>query len=131
MLSSRRDLAEQNPDPSPSSGAARAFQPEATPFQRRRVKIPATNQEALAALKHARDPAERQALRSQLVRQNLPLVYAVTARMGRTLALSQDDLRQIGSLGLLRAIDAYEPSQGRTLSSFAVPYIRGAIQHVQ
>ena len=49
--------------------------------------------------------------------------------MGQTLALPQEDLRQIGSLGLLRAIDAYEPSQGRTLSSFAVPYIRGAIQH--
>ena len=93
------------------------------------MSTPATNQEALAALKRSSDPAERQALRSELVRRNLPLVYAITARLGRTQALPQEDLRQIGSLGLLRAIDAYEPSQGRTLSSFAVPYIRGAIQH--
>ena len=93
------------------------------------MRTPATNQDALTALKRSSDPAERQALRSELVRRNLPLVYAITARLGRTQALPQEDLRQIGSLGLLRAIDAYEPSQGRTLSSFAVPYIRGAIQH--
>lgn len=49
--------------------------------------------------------------------------------MGRTLSLPVEDLRQVGSLGLLRAIEAFEPSRGRTLSSFAVPYIRGAIQH--
>jgi RNA polymerase sigma-B factor len=96
---------------------------------RGRRRIPLTNQDALEALQRCRDEAERRALREQLVRNNLPLVYAVTARMGRTLALPQEDLRQIGSLGLLRAIDAYEPSRGRTLSSFAVPYIRGAIQH--
>lgn len=93
------------------------------------MRTPATNQDALAALKRSSDPAERQALRSELLRRNLPLVYAITARLGRTHALPQEDLRQIGSLGLLRAIDAFEPSQGRTLSSFAVPYIRGAIQH--
>lgn len=80
-------------------------------------------------MKRCSDEAERRALRNQLVRNNLPLVYAVTARMGRTLALPQEDLRQVGSLGLLRAIEAFEPSRGRTLSSFAVPYIRGAIQH--
>lgn len=97
--------------------------------RRGKVRTPATNQEALAALKRSSDEAERQALRSQLVRNNLALVYAITSRMGRTLALPQEDLRQIGSLGLLRAIDAFEPSRGRTLSSFAVPYIRGAIQH--
>lgn len=67
-------------------------------------------------------------LREHLVRKNLPLVYAITARMGRTMALPLEDLRQVGSLGLLRAIEAYEPTRGRTLSSFAVPYIRGAIQ---
>jgi RNA polymerase sigma-B factor len=93
------------------------------------MKMPETNQDALEALKRSNDPAERQHLRSELVRRNLPLVYAVTARLGRTQVLPQEDLRQIGALGLLRAIDAYEPSQGRTLSSFAVPYIRGAIQH--
>ncbi len=93
------------------------------------MRPPSTNHEALAALSRCSDQAERQALRSQLVRNNLPLVYAIVARMGPTPAIPREDLRQIGSLGLLRAIDAFEPSQGRTLSSFAVPYIRGAIQH--
>ena len=127
--SSRRDLPGQKAQPGSFPGRRRALGPPAAPSRRGKVRTPATNQDALTALKRSSDPAERQALRSELVRRNLPLVYAITARLGRTQALPQEDLRQIGSLGLLRAIDAYEPSQGRTLSSFAVPYIRGAIQH--
>jgi RNA polymerase sigma-B factor len=129
VLSSRRDLSEQSPQPGASPGRKRALQPLAPPSRRGKIRTPLTNQDALAALKRADDPLERQVLRSELVRRNLPLVYAVIARLGRTQVLPQEDLRQIGALGLLRAIDAYEPSQGRTLSSFAVPYIRGAIQH--
>lgn len=49
--------------------------------------------------------------------------------MACTAQLPMDDLRQIGSIGLLRAIEAFAPERGRSLSSFAVPYIRGAIQH--
>lgn len=128
-FSSRRGLAERKPGPGSSPGGTKALKAKAPSSRRGRVGTPGTNQEALAALKRSSDADERQALRSQLLQRNLPLVYAVTARMGRTLSLPQEDLRQIGSLGLLRAIDAYEPAQGRTLSSFAVPYIRGAIQH--
>lgn len=129
MLSSRRGLAQRTPGPGSTPGPGKVLPVKALAGKRGRLRIPATNQEALEALKRSTDENERRVLREQLVRKNLPLVYAITARMGRTLSLPQEDLRQIGSLGLLRAIDAFEPSRGRTLSSFAVPYIRGAIQH--
>lgn len=122
-------MAERTPGPGSTPSPGKVLPAKALPGRRGRLRAPATNQEALEALKRSSDEAERRALRDQLVRNNLPLVYAITARMGRTLSLSQDDLRQIGSLGLLRAIEAFEPSRGRSLSSFAVPYIRGAIQH--
>jgi len=126
----RHLLTEKHPKPGSPSGRREALRAESATTRRGKAgRPPLSNQDALAALKRAEDPAQRQALRSELVRRNLPLVYAVIARLGRTQALPQDDLRQIGALGLLRAIDAYQPSQGRTLSSFAVPYIRGAIQH--
>ncbi len=67
--------------------------------------------------------------RDALVRDNLPLVYAIAGRMSRPGSLPFEDLSQVGSLGLLRAIEAFQPSKGRSLSSFAVPYIRGAMQH--
>jgi RNA polymerase sigma-B factor len=35
----------------------------------------------------------------------------------------------VGSLGLLKAIDAFDPSRAASLSSFAIPYVKGAIQH--
>lgn len=67
--------------------------------------------------------------RDALVSDNLPLVYAIAGRMSRPGSLPFEDLGQVGSLGLLRAIEAFQPSKGRSLSSFAVPYIRGAMQH--
>lgn len=129
VLSSRRALAEQHPDPLVGGSRRRTGASEPSGRGPGRIRSQFTNQEALEALSRCTEPEGRRALRDQLVRNNLPLVYAISARMGRTQALPQDDLRQIGSLGLLRAIEAFEPSRGRTLSSFAVPYIRGAIQH--
>ncbi|MFM7312646.1 MAG: sigma-70 family RNA polymerase sigma factor [Cyanobium sp.] len=88
-----------------------------------------SNQAFLTALNASRDPSERLAIRNRLVQRNLPLAHAVTARMNLSSALPPDDLRQIASLGLLRAVEAFDPERGGSLSSFAVPYIRGAIQH--
>jgi RNA polymerase sigma-B factor len=42
---------------------------------------------------------------------------------------SYDDLLQIGCLGLIQAIERFDMSRGLAFSSFAMPYIRGEIQH--
>lgn len=68
-------------------------------------------------------------LRNRLVELNLPLVRQVAARQSANTRLPLDDLVQLGSLGLIRAIEAFDPSRSTSLSSFAVPYIRGAMQH--
>ena len=43
--------------------------------------------------------------------------------MGRAL----NDLEHCGYLGLITAIERFDPTQGYTFRSFAVPYIRGEI----
>jgi len=86
------------------------------------------NRIGLEQLAQCRDHATRVVLRNALVHSNLPLAYAISSRLGRSQALPHEDLCQIASLGLLRAIEAFRPDRGRSLSSFAVPYIRGAIQ---
>ena len=67
--------------------------------------------------------------RNRLVELNLPLVRQQADRQSRTTSLPFDDLVQLGCLGLIRAIERFEPSQAQALSSYAVPYIRGAMQH--
>lgn len=103
---------------------ARSLRPE-----RGGLDLAQRNRTGLEALAQCSDPATRMVLRNALVHQNLPLVGAIASRLGRSQGLPQEDLYQIASLGLLRAIEAFRPERGRSLSSFAVPYIRGAIQH--
>ena len=68
-------------------------------------------------------------LRNRLVRLNMGLVRKVAHRMAHQCSEPYEDLEQCGSLGLIRAIERFDPSQGFALSSFAMPYIRGEILH--
>ena len=75
----------------------------------------------------ASDPLVRR--RNALVEANLPLARAVVARFSPRPPLPHEDLIQVASLGLIRAVEAFDPSRGVSFSSFAVPYIRGALLH--
>ncbi|MGH2967617.1 MAG: SigB/SigF/SigG family RNA polymerase sigma factor [Solirubrobacteraceae bacterium] len=70
-----------------------------------------------------RRPADREAL----VRRYLPLARHVAARYhggGEPL----DDLEQVASLGLIKAIDRFDPGRGTSFSSYAVPTITGELR---
>lgn len=69
------------------------------------------------------------ALRNKLVRMNTGLVRKIAHRVSHQCAEPYEDLEQIGYLGLIRAIERFNPSQGCAFSSFAVPYIRGEMLH--
>lgn len=68
-------------------------------------------------------------LRNQLVDLNIGLVRQEAYRWLERCQESFDELVQVGSLGLIRAIERFDPTRGYAFSSFAVPYIRGEIQH--
>jgi RNA polymerase sigma-B factor len=69
------------------------------------------------------------AVRNKLVMLNAGLVRQVAHRISRQCVETYQDLEQIGYLGLIRAIERFNPYQGCAFSSFAVPYIRGEILH--
>jgi RNA polymerase sigma-B factor len=69
------------------------------------------------------------ALRNQLVRLNTGLVRKVAYRLSQQCSEAFEDLEQIGYLGLIQAIERFDPSKGNTFSTFAVPYVRGEILH--
>ena len=68
-------------------------------------------------------------LRNKIVQLNLGLVRKVAYRTSRQCTEPYEDLEQIGYLGLIRAIERFDPQQGCAFSSFAIPYIRGEILH--
>ncbi len=68
-------------------------------------------------------------LRNRVVELNLGLVRKEAHHWVNQCTESYDDLMQVGSMGLLRAIERFDMAKGHAFSSFAVPYIRGEIQH--
>lgn len=68
-------------------------------------------------------------LRNRLVQMNIGLVRREAHRWLHSSGESFDDLMQVGSLGLIRAIERFDMQKGFAFSSFAIPYIRGEIQH--
>lgn len=69
------------------------------------------------------------AIRNKLVRLNAGLVRKVAHRITSQCSETFEDLEQVGYMGLIRAVERFDPTQGNAFSSFAVPYIRGEILH--
>lgn len=68
-------------------------------------------------------------LRNEIVELNYGLVRREAHYWTNQCTESYDDLLQVGCIGLIRAIERFELSKGIAFSSFAIPYIRGEIQH--
>jgi RNA polymerase sigma factor for flagellar operon FliA len=71
----------------------------------------------------------RSELREQLITSYVPLVRFVVGRLGipATSLLEADDLVSFGIIGLINAIDRYDPSRGVRFEAFAAIRIRGAV----
>lgn len=68
-------------------------------------------------------------LRNRLVQANMGLVRREAHRFRQWCKEPLEDLVQVGVLGLIQAIERFEVERGVAFSSFALPYVRGAIQH--
>jgi len=67
------------------------------------------------------------AARDELVARYLPLARHLARRFGRD-GPHAEDLFQVASLALLKAIERFEPSRGLAFSSFATPTIVGELK---
>ena len=78
---------------------------------------------ALIRKSHSGDKAARE----QLVKENVGLVHCVVKRFLERGA-EREDLFQIGSIGLLKAIDKFDLTYNVKFSTYAVPLISGEIK---
>jgi len=75
----------------------------------------------------AADDPQRQRLRDQLIRGYLRVAERIACRFaGRGEPL--DDLIQVAILGLIHAVDRFDPARGSDFLSYAVPTITGEIR---
>ena len=88
------------------------------------IEYDAPREEALAR-RYAKHGDMR--AREELAERLMPLVRRLAQRYsGRGVQL--EDLIQAGSIGLLKAIDRYDPDSGNRLAGFAIPNITGEIK---
>ena len=81
-----------------------------------------------ALLSQLSDPAcSRPGIEDELIRINL-VVALQEARRYEGRGVDIEDLRQVASLGLVKAVRAYDPAKGAEFLSFAVPTIRGELR---
>ncbi|MEU3413258.1 MULTISPECIES: RNA polymerase sigma factor SigF [unclassified Streptomyces] len=79
-----------------------------------------------ARLAELEDGPERDAVRDELVTAWLPMAHRIAGRF-RDRGESVEDLRQVAALGLVKAIDRFDPSRG-AFESYAVPTITGEVK---
>ncbi len=65
--------------------------------------------------------------KSKLVEENTGLIYMVVNRF-RNRGTEPEDLFQIAAVGLLKAIDRFDPQLGMQFSTYAVPLMMGEIR---
>jgi RNA polymerase sigma-B factor len=97
--------------------------PPATSAPKDRVARSHEDRRLLERYHHEGDPAAREAL----VERFLPLARQLARRYQRA-GEPLDDLIQVASLGLLKAIERFDPARETAFSSFAVPTILGELK---
>ncbi|GEJ98604.1 SigB/SigF/SigG family RNA polymerase sigma factor [Streptomyces sp. ATE26] len=99
----------------------------ATPASGRRTHDDAPDTAALfARLAELEEGPERDAVRDELVTAWLPMAHRIAGRF-RDRGEAVEDLRQVAALGLVKAIDRFDPSRG-AFESYAVPTITGEVK---
>ena len=81
----------------------------------------------LLMLTKSEDESVVMAATEELVQVNMGLVRSIALRFcGR--GTEYEDLVQIGTVGMLKAIRTFEPDRGTVFSTYAVPLITGEIR---
>lgn len=89
-------------------------------------KLPkATNQELVELMKKIKKGEE--SAREQFIMYNMRLVLSICGRF-QTTKTNIDDVFQVGTIGLIKAIDNFNPDIGVRFSTYAVPMIIGEIR---
>ena len=83
-----------------------------------------TDHELFRRVRNGRDRTAR----NELVERHQGFAYHLAQRYDNK-GVEGDDLRQVALLGLVKAVDRFDPDRGVKFATFARPYIEGEIRH--
>jgi len=87
----------------------------------------ATTGRLLAELHATTDEQEKKALRAEVVVLNMGVARAIAHRY-RQRGLAEEDLVQVAYVGLVKAVNGFDPSHERDFLSYAVPTVTGEVK---
>lgn len=70
---------------------------------------------------------ERDALRDETICSWLPMAHRIATRF-RNRGEAMDDLRQVAAMGLVKAVDRFDPERGKAFETYAVPTVTGELK---
>ncbi|MEV0024557.1 RNA polymerase sigma factor SigF [Streptomyces atroolivaceus] len=117
-----------------TAGAERAGAPDGLPWIEDAAQIAPQDARKLSKLFFDRLQAleegtpEYQYVRNTLIEMNLSLVRFSAGRFRNRGSGDMEDIVQVGTIGLIKAIDRFDLSREVEFTSFAVPYIVGEIK---
>ncbi|OLO34745.1 RNA polymerase subunit sigma [Streptomyces sp. MNU77] len=98
--------------PAPEPGRATGAAPPDQAFRRLRALPPGS---------------ERDALRDETICSWLPMAHRIATRF-RNRGEAMDDLRQVAAMGLVKAVDRFDPERGKAFETYAVPTVTGELK---
>lgn len=81
----------------------------------------------MVSLKEIKNTADNTEKREEFIRENMGLIYLVINRF-RHRGAEQEELFQLAALGLIKAMNNFEPDYGTQFSTYAVPIMMGEIK---
>jgi len=112
-------------EPKTPTPAASAAADKAAAKQEERDAQQVANAQLWARYMQAHDPA----VREQLIMQYAPLVKYVMGRLAISLPaiLDYEDILSFGTIGLIEAVERFDPDKGVKFETYAISRIRGSI----
>lgn len=89
--------------------------------------VPETSRAVFERLRALEGTAEYQRARNTIVEANLTLVHYAASRFPSRTG-QREDIVQVGTIGLIKAVDRFDPARGVGLASFALPTIVGEMK---
>lgn len=85
--------------------------------------------EQLLAYKACTDEKKKRMLHINIVESGMNLVKKIAGNISAQSGISNEDLVQVGSIGLIKAIEFFNPQKNTKFKTYASYFIRGEIKH--
>ena len=83
----------------------------------------------ILAYKDCKDEKKKRMLHINIVENGMLLVKKIAGNISAQSGISNEDLIQVGSIGLIKAIEFFKPDKNTRFKTYASYFIRGEIKH--